>query len=343
MFFFTQILEHLKPITTWARANQAATILYPDSFSLGVKKDGLNLLMNPRFVALINGQWGYTSSYREHECGFVGWLPYSTKRWQLSSEKLAFKQYAATHGLPTPRHWFDGPCQAENFVIKPTRGSFGHGIRGPFRADEYDQVSNTLADGEYFEEYVIGRSTKIWYWSGVPYAMEAFSPPMLYGDGRRTLREIASTRRGTFERAHDLSNAQAVLHWQRLTPDTILADGATAQIDFRHVSAYDPIVLRDRESLSLAAPDVRTQTQHIGRVLHLGIPEQMRANTLFTVDAMLDAHDRLWLLEMNSNPVVHPKVYGAMLDEVFTMQRQGQQAIRGTENRQTTNSAVPAG
>ena len=128
-----------------------------------------------------------------------------------------------------------------------------------------------------------------------------------------------------------------MLHWQRLTPDTVLTDGATAQIDFRHVSAYDPIVLRDQESLLLAAPDTQTQAQHIGRILHLGIPEQMRANSLFTVDAVLDAYDRLWLLEMNSNPVVHPKVYGAMLDEIFTTHRQNQEAARSAESRQMTS------
>lgn len=334
MFFFTQILEHLKTVTAWARANQATTLLFPDSFALGIKKHGLNLLMSPRFVTSINGQMAYINSYHERECGFVGWLPYTTKRWQLSTEKLAFKQYAVAQDLLTPRHWRDGPCQSDHFIIKPTRGSFGQGIRGPFRADEYDQVVNTLTDGEYFEEYVIGRSTKIWYWSGVPYAMEVLAPPVLYGDGRRTLREIAGARRGSFDRAHDIAGSEAMLRWQQLTPDSILADGATAQLDFRHTSGYDPIVLRDRESLSVAAPAVQAQAQHIGRVLHLGIPEEMRANTLFTVDAVLNAQDQLALLEMNSNPMVHPKVYGAMLDGAFAMHRQNKQITPDAESPQ---------
>ncbi|MET3448198.1 hypothetical protein [Ralstonia sp. 1138] len=321
MFFFTQILEHLKVVTAWTRTNQATCVLFPDTFALGIKKEGLNLLMSPRFVATINGQTAYIDSYHNHECGFVGWLPYRTKRWPLSTEKLMFKHYAAEHGLTTPLHWRDGPCRSEHFLVKPTRGSFGHGIRGPFRAGQYEEVVSTLAEGEYFEAYAIGRSTKIWYWSGVPYAMEVLAPPVLYGDGRRTVSEIAGTRRGSFDRAHDVSGSVAVLRWQGLSPDAILPKDATVLLDFRHISAYDPIILRDRESLSRATPEVLAQVQHIGRVLLLGIPEEMRANTLFTVDAVLDGQDQLTLLEMNSNPMVHPKVYGAMLDETFAMHR----------------------
>ncbi|WZB76155.1 hypothetical protein WJ972_09910 [Achromobacter insuavis] len=43
----------------------------------------------------------------------------------------------------------------------------------------------------------------------------------------------------------------------------------------------------------------------------------MRRNSVFTLDAVIDADDRVWLLEMNSHPMIHPNVYPPMLDSVF--------------------------
>ncbi|HZX85272.1 MAG TPA: hypothetical protein VFF19_16995 [Reyranella sp.] len=38
---------------------------------------------------------------------------------------------------------------------------------------------------------------------------------------------------------------------------------------------------------------------------------------MFTIDASVDAQSQAWLLEMNSNPMVHPDVYPAMLKSIF--------------------------
>ena len=45
--------------------------------------------------------------------------------------------------------------------------------------------------------------------------------------------------------------------------------------------------------------------------------EPRRRNSVFTLDAVIDADDRVWLLEMNSHPMIHPNVYPPMLDSVF--------------------------
>ena len=34
------------------------------------------------------------------------------------------------------------------------------------------------------------------------------------------------------------------------------------------------------------------------------------------LDAIVDAHDRPWFLEINSNAQGHPDLYGAMLDQL---------------------------
>lgn len=52
-------------------------------------------------------------------------------------------------------------------------------------------------------------------------------------------------------------------------------------------------------------------------LLHRGIDESLRQNSVFTLDAVIDADDRVWLLEMNSHPMIHPNVYPLMLASVF--------------------------
>jgi hypothetical protein len=54
-----------------------------------------------------------------------------------------------------------------------------------------------------------------------------------------------------------------------------------------------------------------------GRALWHGIPEEMRTGVVYTVDAVVDSQDKLWLLEMNANPGLHPDAYPAMLAAVL--------------------------
>ena len=43
----------------------------------------------------------------------------------------------------------------------------------------------------------------------------------------------------------------------------------------------------------------------------------MRVDTLITLDAVVDANDKVWFLEINSNPAVHPDAYPALLKGAF--------------------------
>jgi hypothetical protein len=47
------------------------------------------------------------------------------------------------------------------------------------------------------------------------------------------------------------------------------------------------------------------------------IPEPLRPASLYTVDAIADAEERIWLLEMNCNPAVHPDAYPVMFEGLF--------------------------
>ena len=89
-------------------------------------------------------------------------------------------------------------------------------------------------------------------------------------------------------------------------------------MDFRFASYANAI---DRETLDphkdFAGTPLLKQLIECGPVLWQGVPEPLRAATLFTVDAMFDDKEQLWLLEMNCNPVCHPSVYPLMFETLF--------------------------
>ena len=43
---------------------------------------------------------------------------------------------------------------------------------------------------------------------------------------------------------------------------------------------------------------------------------------MFALDAIVDQEGQAWFLEMNSNPMVHPDLYGAMIASGLTAEKQ---------------------
>jgi len=75
----------------------------------------------------------------------------------------------------------------------------------------------------------------------------------------------------------------------------------------------------DNENVVAAVRDtaIGAQFEQAGRRLLAAIPPDMRGDTLFTLDAVVNAGDQAWFLEMNSNPMVHPDAYRAMIENAF--------------------------
>ncbi|PCE23716.1 hypothetical protein BWP39_28980 [Paraburkholderia acidicola] len=175
-----------------------------------------------------------------------------------------------------------------------------------------------MSPNEYFEHFIVGDSVKIWYWSGRPAAMERLPAPFVVGDGVRSLREIGATTRGSFDVAYSIDEqASDILAWQQLTPDSIPPTGQRVQLEFKYVTRFDRLTSDDRNVLPSATDIQRAQLHQIGNSLLQGMPLETRRHTIFTVDAVADADNHLWLLEMNSHPMVHPGSYTAMLDDLF--------------------------
>lgn len=319
MFFIFQPLNHLVRIREWARRHGAEFSLDAATFHLRIALRGRAVQMIPRFIMETRAGLAYTTHFAD-DAGFVGWLPYEVKRWPIATDKLAFKRFCEQAGLPVPAYWRTGSPRSDDFIVKGQQGSFGQNIRGPYRADTVDAQAVSPGPNEYCEQFIVGDSVKLWYWSGKPAAMERLPAPFVVGDGVRSLREIGATVRGSFDEIQTIDERAAdMLAWQQLTPDSIPESGQRIQLEFKYATRFDPITVVNRNVISTVSSAHSAQLNQIGNSLLQGIPPEIREHTIFTVDAMIDREERIWLLEMNSHPMVHPDTYATMLDGLFAM------------------------
>lgn len=315
MYFFSRFPKQIDPIRHWALQNQARMSLDLISFRLTLEHAHSKVLLYPRFAGAHAGGTAYFDRF-SGDSSFIGWLPYHLRKWTLASDKRAFKRAARARGLRVPAGWDAGPALAEHFIVKPAKGSFGLGMRGPFGPlSPYEPEG--AATASFFEQFIAGRSAKAWFWNSTLAALEVLVPPTLYGDGERTLREIAEAKRGSFDLKLSLESSADILRWQGLTADSIAQKGREVQLDFRYATPYDRVMLKNRDVLPETSMDIRRQFDVAGRILHEEIDANVRENTAFTLDAVIDGEDRVWFLEMNSHPMIHPAIYAPMLESLF--------------------------
>ena len=336
--FKTNLLEHTKAVATWARRRGARSSVDVSDMSLtitlGATENSQNALVQHRlhaqFVGKRDGQHlCYFDVADPFAIGFVGWLPYKAQAWDISLSKLAFKAAAREAGVATPADWSQPEFVDTPFLIKRARGAFGDGMRGPFRAEQAAQVK--LADGEYCEAFKSGHIARAWYWADRLAVLELFAMPCVTGDGRSTYEQLLRQGLGQAELPADFAN---IAHLQNLKPMDVPQAGARIVCDYRYVSPFNPTVYANHNVL----PHIKTQqiVRHFtdagerifprvasGASFNLAASSSSAlaktANTAqvgFVLDAIVDAQGQPWFLEINSNPQLHPDLYGAMLDGI---------------------------
>lgn len=318
MFHIFNLNAHLTAVRRWAKSVGGSVSLDVDTYRASVVVDGRTVVLNPKFSFRAHHGLAYSNTLNDDTVGgFVGWLPYLVKRWPISTDKIIFKRYCEANGLRVTPSWRPPePHAASHFIVKRRNGSFGQNIFGPYRLDQSESIG-PMEPGDYCEGFVLGRTCKIWYWNGEPVALEALELPYLIGDGRRSLNALASERRASFDKAHTLETCTQMLAWQGWHADDVVPEGERVYLDFKFVTPFDVAVWGDRDCLAKQLESLRDKLSQVGSVLWSGIPLDVKHNSVFTVDAILDSDNELWLLEMNSNPMVHPSAYGPMLSAVF--------------------------
>jgi hypothetical protein len=324
MLFHALTLRHVQHVSDWAwRRNAQASIDLPN-FSLSVRCSGREQRLFARFLIRPQGRLAYsTSLLTEGNQGCIGWLPYERRQWPLAVNKLAFKEACLESGLLTPPWWTEPAAQAVDILIKPARGSFGIGVRGPFRQLEQAGVNLTAGESEFLERYVPGAAIKVWFWDKTPICVEVLEPLEVTGDGETAIKKLTSDRyplggqanRDAFE---DRKPAlDALLAFQGVQWATVLPRGRSVVVDFLYGSPLRSSDYENTNRLATIAEPVRQQLLDAGIKFWQMVPLEHRNGVLYATDGVIDSQGRVWWLEMNCNPTVPPDGYAFMLDALF--------------------------
>jgi hypothetical protein len=311
-------INHLVEFKAWAKEVGGTVHLSLETFKLHVKLGHRSVEFYPQLVAMSKND-SLTAFELTKDFTFIGWNAQGDDHiWKMSIDKIFFKVLAGKLGLRIPAAWNSGEVLVDHFIIKPRVGTYSEGIWGPFEAQGYD-FSKPLEDGAYYEQFIPGISLKSWVWNGQVIACEKFDPIYLEGDGIRTIREIFESPKGNIEQARKLNRFDAILAWQKMSPESVLNKGQRVYLEYRHndLDFHRPSML-DPDVLSELEPTVQHQLAKAAAVLFTQIPVEQRHRALFSLDAVLDEKNRVWFLELNSHPgIIHPKVYGPMLNSFF--------------------------
>jgi hypothetical protein len=308
-------------------------------FTMEVRARNRHYTFYPRFLVRRGEQQLYSARPGRDTRWFGGWPPYVNKRWPIGCGKFAFKDFCLDKGLPTPRMWRSPEAGMSDFLIKLDLSSSNKGMHGPFASYDPAVSEQVLPPGGYYEQFIRGAMVKAWFWEDRLAAIDIHSMPTIKGDGRSSLRELlAGAHHPTDAPRANWSAFGEVARYQGTRLDAVLPEGRELMADFRFASTLvqgvrDNQPTLDRHKDSAAVRELRG----FGPMLWQGIPEDVRPATLFSLDAIVDAEDKVWLLEVNCNPQVHPEVYPFMLERLF-----GPRANAAHPRPATEPAALPA-
>lgn len=292
------------------------------SFTMEVRARNRHYTFYPRFIVRRGEQQIYSARPNRDTRWFGGWLPYVNKRWPIGSGKFAFKDFCRDKGLPTPRMWRSPEAGMRDFLVKIDLSSSAVGMHGPFASYDPAASSQALQTGGYYEQFVRGGMVKAWFWEDRLVSVDIHSMPTVTGDGKSSFRELIAGALPMGAAAPNWATFGEIARYQGTTLDAVPSPGETLLADFRFGSTLvrgvpDNVPTLERHKDSAVVREFRK----FGPILWQEIPEQVRPATLFSLDAIIDAEDRVWLLEMNCNPQVHPEAYPFMLERLFGPRR----------------------
>jgi hypothetical protein len=321
---YSTVLDHFRAVQAWTSSHRARAELDMNTLQLQVYCANRYFLFYPRFGAITNGQLVHLSTLTESSVIFGGWLPYQVYTTELSTDKLLFKQYLSQAGIRTPRIWQAGEVPDMPHITKPSRGSFGYGIAGPFLPNEFGNTSAPPQKHEtlFAEQFIVGKIVKLWLWGGRAFFAEMQDYPRITGDGITSAGELARIRIAVDSGAGalvDASIVQTCLAFQGLGPDDIPSMGQTYWIDFRYGRSF-----QDRRQAGKMVNELATLQAQCGdqlAALQEAVAKALKrvatAPLACTVDGVLDEQGQLWWLELNSNPLFPHHGYETMFNDLF--------------------------
>jgi hypothetical protein len=328
MAYINAFSNHFRSVQEWGQRAQASIVLDVLTFEMEVKCRGRYYTFHPQFVGLVQGRLVNVPALTPDTAGFIGWRPYRPLAYDLSTHKLQFKSFIRESGLRTPSHWtLDGssPPPDADYILKRVTGSFGYELAGPFRARTHPPADAAVpGDGALFaEQFVRGRALKVWFWGDRPFFAHLREPATVLADGRSTLRALIDRRfrsaNEEFETYPERRVVEDCLSFQSLGLDDIPEEGRSVLVDYRYGREHRPgnsSLRSDNDLPALPAP-VLEAVERAGDCFAAKLRETLPAPVAYALDAVVDAENRVWWLEANSNPVLPPEGYEAMFADLF--------------------------
>ncbi|MET3396080.1 hypothetical protein ABIC33_006757 [Variovorax sp. 1140] len=327
MSYIAVTLNHFRALQEWAISQQAEVRLDMKTFRVEVLRGAARCNLHPQFLNTVDGSLRYSPVLSPAATGFIGWLPYRPISWALSNDKLEFKGFFRRSGLLTPKLWTSLGNVEEDYVLKQPVGSFGQAVFGPYHAG-VDALSlpehcNQVRERAFAEQFIAGRNVKAWFWGGEPFYLHLHSYPTVRGDGASRIDALIARRMERIDGAiPDSADKQWIissLAFQGRALSDILPRDVEVWIDYRYGRRYasDPIQTHPDNMQHLLTENGREQVRQAGRYLHNELVKSHGVPVLFALDGVLDADDRIWWLEANSNPILPPTGYPLILATLF--------------------------
>lgn len=317
LYTHKDLLCHFKHLNDACEEHGANATLNCKSFYVKLNIDNATYTLYPQFLAIINNlpksvDVFYTSELINYAKSFVGWRPYETKASATFMDKRSTKAKLQEQGFLVPAsyiHFQDIDC---DYIVKKSDASFGQSITGPFKLGTEHPID--IAANEFYEQFIHGDVIKILFWNEKPVYMEQHAMPELIGNGKNTILELAQKRARKLLRGADPDILKHICAYQDKTLDTVLAKGEKMLIDFRYESSF----LKQYAIMEVPLPNYTTQhydetLTRLGEFVHKVMKNEGLGDIFYTVDAILDKDQQLWLLEVNSNPTINPCGYRHMI------------------------------
>ncbi len=257
----------------------------------------------------------YSQELSEQAVTFMGWRPYTSRAWEAATNKLTFKKLLKKNDIKTPDFYIKSEKSITDVIIKRSVSSFGEGMKGPIKSSLQHDLNKR--NGEFFEQYIDGEIFKIWFLNNKPEAAETLPHLSVNGDGHSTIDELITAHATAKNRKINTSYFEEFLLYQDLSLTSVLAKNKKCSIDYR----YKSILQTSHQTKDIKISEnprlkFNNELKKIGDMVKKESPKEIQNNFVYAIDAMMDKDRQLWILELNTNPHIHPYLYGPMIANI---------------------------
>ncbi|HLQ26459.1 MAG TPA: hypothetical protein VK138_11350 [Acidiferrobacterales bacterium] len=312
------LFTHLKKLNEGLAEIGGEAFFNVKTFLVEIRLENRVHKLYPQFLAMMNGKRVYTLHYAPDVLLFSGWRSYFVMAEDVPpiGKKLKFKELMIANNLRTPEFSMVEKAGFQDVIVKRSVSAFGMDVRGPYKSTRSRPLNSQ--NDEFYEKFIEGQIVKVWYWDATPVCLEIKDKPLVIGDGKSTIGELAKKKIFNAKVPPNWTTVSELLAYYAKGLDTVLKPGEKQVIDISYTSEFlHPL---DTSEVNLPVEDPAfAPLNEVGRVIAKNLPAKLAGNAVYSVDAILDNERKLWFLEVNFNPFMHPNIYPFMVRNLPSM------------------------